>query len=94
MVRDTLGKTSKNRSRSETLAILSCPEPKGHRSGTIERGLRKTRGIKDVTMNPLMHTIKILYDPNTVTVKEIRSILKKLHSDSRTRNVRTKHRQP
>jgi copper chaperone CopZ len=92
MVQKTLVKVSKNLPRSDTLAILFCPDPKSHKSGRIERGLRQTEGIKEVTINPLTHTISIRYDPNEVTVKQIRSILKKLHSDRGTHSMRKKHR--
>ena len=94
MIQKTLVKVSRNLPRSEARAILFCPEPKGHKSGRVERGLRQTEGIKEANVNPLTHNIEIRYDPNKVTVKEIRSVLKKLHSGRRAHVMRKKRRQP
>jgi copper chaperone CopZ len=80
MIQKTLVKGSKNLPRAEARAILSCVSAKGHVSGRVEKQLRKTEGVREVTINPLTHNITIGYDPNKLTVKEIRSILKRLHS--------------
>jgi len=81
MVQETLVKGAKNLSGTEAHAILFCPSPKGHVSGRVDRGLRKTVGVKEVTVNPITHNVKIRYDPKKVTEKKLRAILKKLHSD-------------
>ena len=43
----------------------------------IETRLRKMKGIKEVTINLVSHTVKIRYDPNIVTIEKIRAFLRK-----------------
>lgn len=86
MVQKTLSNGSKGLPRAEAQIILFCPTSEGHVSGRIERGLRKIEGIKEVTINPFTHNVKVHYDPNRVTVKKIRVILKTLHSDRGARH--------
>jgi len=47
----------------------------------MDTRLRKLKGIKKVTINYVTHTVKIRYDPNTVTLEAIRTLLKKRGSD-------------
>ena len=49
-------------------------------SGRIERELRKLKGIKEITINHLTHTVKIRYDPKVITEEKMRSIIKRLAS--------------
>jgi len=87
MVQKTSVNSSKNLSRTEAQTILFCPSSKYHVPGVVERGLRKTKGVKEVTINAITHSAKIRYDPNKVTLKELRSVLKKLHSNRRSHIV-------
>jgi copper chaperone CopZ len=41
----------------------------------IETQLPKMKGIKEVTINYVRHTVKIRYDPSIVTMERIRSLL-------------------
>lgn len=67
--------------KSEGLAILSYFKPgRFIPSGKVERQLRKLEGIKEVTIPPLSHMVKIRYDPSVVTVEKMRSIVQKLGS--------------
>ena len=45
-------------------------------SGQVETRLRKIKGIKDVTVNHVSHTVKVRYDPSIVTIEKIRTLLK------------------
>jgi copper chaperone CopZ len=45
--------------------------------GQIETQLRKMKGIEEVTINHVSHTIKIRYDPSIVTIEKIRTFLRK-----------------
>ena len=44
--------------------------------GQIEAQLRKMKGIKEVKINHVSHTVKIHYDPSVVTIEKIRTVLK------------------
>ncbi|HUK29448.1 MAG TPA: heavy-metal-associated domain-containing protein [Candidatus Acidoferrales bacterium] len=64
--------------KAEARAILSylrldMPNPPRQ----IETRLRKMKGIKEVTINIVSHTVKIRYDPNIVTIEKIRAFLRK-----------------
>ena len=64
--------------KAETHAILSCLRlgmliP----SGQVETRLRKMKGVKEVTVNHVSHTVKIRYDPSIVTIEKIRTFLRK-----------------
>lgn len=76
-------KTELERLKSEAHIILSYLTP-GHviPSGKLERQLRKLKGVREITINHLSHTVKIRYDPHLVTAEKMRSILKKLGSRS------------
>jgi copper chaperone CopZ len=52
-------------------------------SGQIEIQLHKLKGIKEVRMNHVSHTVKIRYDPSIVTIEKIRTVLKNTGSDQR-----------
>lgn len=45
-------------------------------SAKMETQLRKLKGIKEVTINYVSHTVKIRYDPSIVTIERIRALLK------------------
>jgi len=63
--------------KAEAHAILSYGRP-GMRipSRRIETRLRKMKGIKEVKINHVSHTVKIHYDPSVVTIEKIRTVLK------------------
>ena len=46
-------------------------------SGKMEARLRKMKGVKEVTVNLVSHTVKIRYDPSIVTIEKIRTFLRK-----------------
>ena len=46
-------------------------------SGKMEGRLRKMKGVKEVTVNLVSHTVKIRYDPSIVTIEKIRTFLRK-----------------
>jgi len=69
----------KHRLNSDAIAILSYLRPASPiPSGKIERELRKMKGVKEITINPLTYTVKIRYDPNVVSVEKMRLVLKRL----------------
>ena len=71
----------KNRRSSDACVILSSLSPATPiPSGEVERELRKLKGIRKITINPLFGTVKIRYDPNITTVEVMRSRLKRLLS--------------
>ena len=44
----------------------------------IERQLLKLKGVKEITINPISHTVKIRYDPHVMTAEKMRSAIRKL----------------
>jgi len=46
-------------------------------SGQVETRLRKLKGVKEVTVNHVSHTVKIRYDPSIVTIERIRTLINK-----------------
>ncbi|MGP8069377.1 MAG: heavy-metal-associated domain-containing protein [Candidatus Bathyarchaeia archaeon] len=71
--------------KAEAHAILSCLRlgmliP----SGQVETRLRKMKGVKEVTVNHVSHTVKIRYDPRIVTIERIRALFKKRTSARQT----------
>lgn len=54
-----------------TLGCSSC-------SGTLEKSLRKVRGISEVDVNYVADMAEIKFDPAIVTSEEIRAFMKKL----------------
>ena len=65
--------------KSDAYAILSFLRPENPiPSGKIERQLRKLRGVKEITINPISHTVKIRYDPHVMTAEKMRSVIRKL----------------
>jgi len=65
--------------KSDAYAILSLLRPENPiPSGKIERQLRKLRGVKEITINPITHTVKIRYDPHVMTDEKMRSFIRKL----------------
>jgi hypothetical protein len=62
--------------KAEAHAILSYLRPGMLTpSGQIETRLRKMRGVKELTINHVSHTVKIRYDPSIVTIEKIRTFL-------------------
>ena len=62
--------------KAEAHAILSCLRlgmliP----SGQVETRLCKMKGVKEVTVNHVSHTVKIRYDPSIVTMERILALL-------------------
>jgi len=64
--------------RSEEHAILSLPLPIP--AGIAERELRTLKGVNDVSINHLAHTVHVSYDPTKTTSDKIRAFLKNLDS--------------
>ena len=65
--------------KSDAYAILSLLRPENPiPSGKIERQLRKLRGVKETTINPISHTVKIRYDPHIMTAEKMRSFIRRL----------------
>jgi cation transport ATPase len=64
--------------RKEEHAILALPL--SIRTGTAERKLRALKGVNEVSINPLAHTVHVTYDPTKTTSDKIRALLKKLSS--------------
>ena len=44
-------------------------------SRRIVTRLRKMKGIKEIKINHVSHTVKIHYDPSVVTIEKIRTVL-------------------
>lgn len=64
---------------SDAYAILSFLRPENPiPSGKIERRLRKLKGVKEITINPISHTVKIRYDPHLMTAEKMRSAIRNL----------------
>ena len=75
--------------KAEAHAILSCLRlgmliP----SGQVATRLRKMKGVKEVTVNHVSHTVKIRYDPTIVTIESIRTLFK--NRGSNRQNVESK----
>jgi copper chaperone CopZ len=69
---------AKSESKAEAHAILSyLPLSMLIPPGQIETRLRKMKGVKEVTINHVSHTVKIRYDPSIVTIEKIRTFLKR-----------------
>ena len=65
--------------KSDAYAILSFLRPESPiPSGKIERRLRKLKGVKEIAINPISHTVKIRYDPRLMTAEKMRSAIGKL----------------
>jgi len=68
-----------DRLNSDACAILSLLRPENPiPSGKIERQLLKLKGVKEITINPISHTVKIRYDPHVMTAEKMRSAIRKL----------------
>jgi copper chaperone CopZ len=51
-------------------------------SRVIEQKLKKVPGIADISVNYLMDKVLVKYNPNKITIDEIRGSIKKLGYDS------------
>ena len=68
---------------AEARATLSCLRlGRGIPPGRIKTCLRKLKGIKEVAINHVTHTVKIRYDPSIVTIEKIRASLRRPVSSS------------
>lgn len=69
---------NENTMRVEERAILSLSwlVP----AGIAERELRALKGVNDVSINHLAHTVQVSYDPTRITSDKIRALLSKLGS--------------
>ena len=67
-----------NTSRSEEHAILSLPLSVP--AGIAVRELRALKGVNEVSINHLKHTVHVIYDPTKISSDEIREFIKKLAS--------------
>ena len=69
---------NKSTRRGEENAIFSLPLSTP--AGIAERALRTLKGVNEVSINLLAHTVEVTYDPTKTTSVKIRSLLKKLGS--------------
>ena len=69
---------NENTTHSEEHAILSLPLSMP--TGIAERELRTLKGVNEVSINHLKHTVHVTYDPTKTTSDKIRAFLKKLSS--------------
>jgi hypothetical protein len=73
----TLVKSESTRDGEEH-AILCLPP--SIPAGIAEREIRILKGVNEVLINHLTHTVQVTYDPNKTNSVKIRSLLKKLRS--------------
>jgi copper chaperone CopZ len=67
-----------NTKHTEEHAILSLLSTVP--AGIAERKLRTLKGVNEVSINHLAHTVQVSYDPTKITSDKIRAFLKKLGS--------------